>query len=212
MKNLFALLMVTTLVWMSGGSYAQEPNSFYCKIPCCEDIPSFYAKIFGGANFLQTETHGGIKSHYQSGYIVGGSLGYRWCYGISLEAEYAFRRNAFKSIHFFGRTFSMHGHFQSSSYMANLLWDLPLYSWECNFWGIQPCIGAGIGYDFQRIHGHNDFLAFNSSKKHFAWQAIVALTYPLFCKADVSLGYKFHKGGFHYINNHSIELGLMYNF
>ncbi len=65
------------------------------------------------------------------------------------------------------KVFSKHGHFQTSSYMANLLWDLPLSSWGCAFWNIQPFIGAGIGYDFQQMHSSNSRIIFNQKWNQF---------------------------------------------
>lgn len=62
--------------------------------------------------------------------------------------------------------------------MANLLWDLPLANWGCEFWKIRPFIGGGIGYDFQQIHAHNAGFTFKKSKKNFAWQVIAGLGYP----------------------------------
>lgn len=204
MKIFFSVLSLLILTCISVESQAQA---------CCFEEPTnYYAEILGGPNFLQTETNGGIKSNYQTGYIIAGSLGYRWCYGMRLEGEYAFRRNNLKSIHFFGRTFSTRGHFQSSSYMANLLWDIPVMRWGCYFWNLQPLIGVGIGYDCQQVKWHNEGLIFNSNKKHFAWQAIAGLSYPVMCNTMISLVYKFHKGGFSYINNHSLGIGLRYQF
>ena len=88
-------------------------------------------------------------------------------YGLRLEAEYAFRRNAIRKIDFYAEGSSKHGHFQTSSYMANLLWDLPLSSWGCAFWNIQPFIGAGIGYDFQQMHSSNSRIVFNQNGTFF---------------------------------------------
>lgn len=212
MKNFASLLIASIFISISAGAFAQDGCGSCYSSPCYEDNKNFYAEIFGGANFLETTSSKGIKSKYQTGYIVAGSVGYRWCYGLRLEAEYAFRRNSLKKINFFGRDFSIHGHFQSSSCMANLLWDLPLSAWGCGFWNIQPFFGGGIGYDFQQAHAKKEGLTFNESKKHFAWQAIAGLSYPVYCNTNLSLEYKFHKGGFRHIYNHSVGLGLMYNF
>lgn len=209
MKNFYALLMVI-LICMSAEGQTLECDNL-CE-PGCESTTDFYAGILGGANFIQSKTNGGIKSNFQTGYVVAGFLGYRWCYGLHLEIEYAFRRNPLKSVHFFGRKFSIHGHFRSSSYMANLLWDIPLTTWSCNFWNIQPYIGGGIGYDTQKIHGGSENLIINQKKNHFAWQAVAGLDYPMFCNANISLEYEFHKGGFNYINNHTLGARFTYNF
>ena len=178
----------------------------------CPDGMNFYAEILGGANFLQNTTIDGNKSTYQTGYIVAGSLGYCWRhYGLRLEAEYAFRRNAISKIDFITEGSSKHGHFQTSSYMGNLLWDLPLCSWGCAFWNLQPFIGAGVGYDFQQMHSSNSRIVFNQKWTHFSWQAMAGLSYPIFRNTEITLEYKFHQGGSHFYN-HSIGVGLVYKF
>jgi opacity protein-like surface antigen len=138
-------------------------------------------------------------------------LGYHWCYGLRLEAEYSYRRNSIKNIDFVVEGSSSDGHYQASSYMANLLWDLPLSSWGCAFWNIQPFVGAGMGYDFHRMHATNSRVIFNQTWKHFSWQLMAGVSYPIFCNTEVTLGYTFHQGSTHFYN-HSIEVGLVYRF
>lgn len=185
---------------------------------CCGDDycyitdPRFYARVFGGANYLQTSKNNDVKADYNTGYILSGALGYNWCYGLRAEVEYAYRRNTLRKVHFFGRSFDLNGHFQSSSYMANLLWDISLGSWGCG-WGLKPYIGAGIGYDTLRSRGEQDGFSFNENKKNgFAWQLIAGLGYEIFCNTDLSVEYRFHKGPIHNLYSHSIGLGLKYNF
>lgn len=204
MKKFFLALLLAF-------NYAQATDSCN-EIPCFSNNNNFYAEVFGGANFLQTESRGSLRTHYRTGYIVSGSLGYRWCYGLRLEAEYAFRKNTVKRVHFFGRSFNLHGHFESSSYMANLLWDLPLSFCECDLWNIRPFVGGGVGYDNQRTHAKILGTNFHKNKKHFSWQIIAGLGYPIFCNTDISVEYKFHKGGFKHIYNHSLGIGLTYSF
>lgn len=190
--------------WCDESSCCDEDNS-------CFDKSNFYAKIFGGANFLQNSRTGGNKSSYQTGYTVAGSLGYSWCYGLRLEAEYAFRRNALRRIHFVPDGSSKHGHFQVSSYMANLLWDLPISLCGCALRNIQSFIGAGIGYDVQRVHSSNSRVVFKQKRNQFAWQAMAGLTYPIFCNTEISLEYKFHRSSSHFYH-HAIGVGLAYKF
>lgn len=202
-KNILRLLMAL-LFCMAADAQAQE---VYTEDPCCVNETNFYAKIFGGANFLQNTSIDKNKSTYQTGYLIAGSLGYRGCYGLRLEAEYAFRRNAIRKIHFYGEGSSKHGHFQTSSYMGNLLWDVPLSSWGCAFWNLQPFIGAGIGYDFQQMHSSNSRVNFNQKWHHFSWQVMTGLAYPIFCNTEITLEYKFHQGGCHFYN-HSVGVGV----
>ena len=200
---------------MAANAQAQECCDEECccyQDTCCPNGMNFYAEIFGGANFLQSTTINGNKASYQTGYIVDGSLGFCWRrYALRLEAEYAFRRNAIEKIYFFTQGVSDQGRFQTSSYMANLLWDLPLCSWGVSFWDIQPFIGAGMGYDFQQMHASNSRIVFNQKWHRFSWQAMAGLAYPIFRNAEITLEYKFHEGGSHFYN-HSVGVGLVYKF
>lgn len=171
---------------------------------------NFYAKLLTGANFLQNTTINGNKATYQTGYMVAGSLGYCLYDHLYLEGEYAFRRNAIKKIHFFGQGSAKNGYFQTSSYMVNLLWNLPLCC-GCALRNIQPFIGGGVGCDFQRIHSSNSRIVFDQKWNHFAWQARAGFAYSIFCNAVITLEYKFHQGGCHFYN-HFIGVGFIYKF
>lgn len=214
MKKNILLLLTTLVFFLVADTQAQEwraQDSCYSEDNCSVNKTNFYAKIFAGANFLQNTRTNGNKSLYKTGYAIAGSLGHCWHYGLRVEGEYAYRRNAIRKIHFFGQCCSKHGHFQTSSYMANLLWDLPLSLWGCTFWNIRPFIGAGIGYDFQQIHSSNSRIVFHQKWNHFSWQMMTGLTYPVFCNTEMTLEYKFHQGGCHFYN-HSLGVGLVYKF
>ncbi len=207
MKKNILLLLMPLLFFMAADAQALLALADeHDKDSCCVDETNFYAKILSGANFLQNTTINGNKASYKTGYIASGSLGYRWRpSGLRLEAEYAFRRNAIKEIHFVGQGISKNGHCQASSYMANLS------SWGCAFWNIQAFIGAGIGYDFQQMHSSNSRIVFNQKWNQFSWQVMAGLAYPIFRNTELTLEYKFHQGGSHFYN-HSIGVGLVYKF
>lgn len=220
MKKHILLLLMSFLFVMTAHTHAQTwcaednccyENSYCYDHNCCADEKNFYAKIFCGANFLQNTTISKHKCNYHTGYIIAGSVGYYWCYGLRFEGEYAYRRNAIEKIHFFGEGSSRHGHFQTSSLMANLLWDLPLSSWGCTFCDLRPFIGAGIGYDFQQIHSSNSRVVFNQKWHHFSWQLMAGLACPVFCNTEMTLEYKFHQAASHFYN-HTIGVGLVYRF
>lgn len=173
---------------------------------CHNECYPFYGEIFGGVNFLQTSKKNDIRLDYDPGYIVGGSIGSRQCYGLRLEGEFAYRRNSLNKAHFFGESYHRSGYFESYSLMGNVLWDIP---WRCV---VQPYIGGGIGYDFQKTHTHAYGISLNERKKHFAWQFLAGLNYTLPCCLDVFLEYKFHQGGFKHIYCHSLGLGCTYEF
>ena len=188
---------------------AQEPEG-PAKDSCCVDMKNVYAKIYGGANFLQSTSISGNHATYDAGYIFAGSLGYCWLYGLHWEGEYAFRRNAIHKISFVSQGDSKDGHFQTSSYMANMLWYVPLSSWGygcCNF---RPLIGVGIGYDFEQMSASNSLIIFNQKWHVFAWQAVAGLAYTPFCNTELTLEYKFHQGDHFY--NHAIGIALTYKY
>lgn len=181
------------------------------KNACCVDQTNFYAKIFGGANFLQNATISGNTTRFEPGYLFSGSLGYTWRHGLHIEGEYAYRRNAVKTIHFFSEGSSNRGHYQSSSYMANLLWYLPLCSWGYSLWNIRPLFGAGVGCDSQHQHATNSRIVFSQKWHHLSWQLMAGLSFPIYCNTEFTLEYKFHQAGSHF-NNHAVGLGLTYKF
>lgn len=171
--------------------------------------PNFYAKIFGGVNFLNNTSITENKARYDAGFIMAGSIGYILPSGLCLEGEYAYRRNDINRIRFLGFDSSHKGHFETSSIMANLLWDVS--SLGCDFWDLNPMIGVGIGYDDQKMRASSSQILFHQKWRHFSWQIMAELRYNVFCSTDLTLEYKFHQGGSHF-NNHSLGIGLIYKF
>ena len=198
MKKTFLIMMAITLC-LSSFIYADH-----------DTYDNFYTKLLGGVNFLQTESNGEIKPSFNPGYVVSGSLGYQWCSGLQVEVEYAFRRNSMRKIHYFGQDFKIPGSFQSSSYMANLLWDFSI--WECFLGSIQPFFGGGIGYDVQQFQASEDGFKTVQNKKGFAWQLMAGLNYPLFSNTEIALEYRFHKGPLHNFFSHAIGVSFTYKF
>lgn len=207
MKKNIILFLIPFLFFMA----AQAKDQQLSGKPFCVDQTHFYAKLLSGVNFLQHATTDGNRSTFKTGYVIDGSLGYCWPCGLCLEAEYAFRRNGIKKIDFYVEGCSRSGHFQDFSFMANLLWDLPISSWRCAFGDVQPFIGVGLGYDFQQMHSSNSRIIFYQKWNSLSWQAMAGLTYPVFCNTDMIFEYKFHQGGHHFYN-HYIGIGLVYKF
>lgn len=174
------------------------------------EISDYYSELLAGANFLQTKENGKIEPDFHPGYIVSGVFGYHLSYGFRIEGEYAFRRNSLINLHYFGQDFLIDGHYQSSSYMANVFWDFSL--WKCIFRCSKPYIGGGVGYDVQQFHASEDSFRFNEDKKGFAWQIMLGLRYSLSSFSEISVEYKFHKGPLNHIYSHVVGIGFTYNF
>ncbi len=201
-------VLLVLLFFLAADLQAKEKRA---EDTCCADEMNFYAKAFGGANFLQSTCIDDNETSYDPGYIFDGALGFCFPYSLRVEAEYAFRRNAIHKIEFFGQGSSHHGHFQTSSYMANLLWNMPLCSWGCDFWRLQPFVGLGIGCDLEQMHASNSRIVFNQEWTQFASQVIAGLAYWIGCNTELTLEYKFHQGGSDF-NNHAVGIGLIYKF
>jgi len=150
-----------------------------------------YVEFFGGANFLHSK-----KYSFKPGGVISGIVGYQPCDGLSLEAEYAFRRNEASKALFRHRNLKMHGYFQSSSFMANGLYKFP-YSF----------LGVGLGVASQKIHAYDA----KETKVRFAWQVLAGIEYPTDF-GDISLQYKYYQGAFAHIHNHTLGIGLAYYF
>lgn len=214
MKKIILSLLMSFMFSMAPNAQAQEcyaDGSCYFEESCCAAKGNFYARLLGGVNFLQNTKINGNRTSYDPGYIIAASVGYHLQYGLSVEAEYAFRRNDIHKTHYYTEGSSNSGHFETSSWMANMLWNLPLSSWGCNCWNIQPFIGAGIGYDFQQMRSSNCRVRFKQDWRHFSWQLMAGLAYPIFCNTNLTVEYAFHQGGSHF-NNHSLGAGLVYKF
>lgn len=202
MKKIFTALVA--LLCLSGTAQAASCYKNYeCLLNDSFCRNRFYVELFGGANFLGREHQEGVSVQYKTGYVFSGALGYRWCYGLRLEGEYAFRRNGVENGP---------GHYHSSSYMGNLIWDMPITDWGCTLWGVVPFVGAGVGYDLQRAHASDGPVDLDGDKKGLAWQAIAGLYYPVLPNGHISLTYKFHRGKSDHIDNHSIGVGFTYTF
>lgn len=225
MKKKFTLLMASMM--LLGASAAQAWSDAGCCYEdiCCEDQTGFYLGAFGGANFISTSRDcGQNKRHFNTGYVVDGSIGYRWCHDVRFEFEYAYRNN--QGRHRWNANDTCEGYgrkrknFIQNAYMFNGFYDIAL----CNDWCLKPFVGVGIGYVQTRNgrHHHNNTSvvaeASGSSRRHrnhkngFAWQVIAGLAYPICDEIDLSLEYRFFKGRERRLYNNDVGVGLKYYF
>lgn len=189
---------------LSASTYA---DSFIYQENPVDLANNLYVNVFGGANFLKFKHI--AKNELRAGYMLSASFGYRFSYGIRIEAECAYRRNSIKQ--YYSTYQKTYNYFETTSYMANVLWDLPVSRFCHN---IQPFVGGGMGYDrlgLEHRQQHSKFIT-TITKSQYAWQVITGFGYPLFCNADVSFAYTLHKGNLQERSNHTFGFGLTYNF
>ncbi len=173
-KLIFSLL---ALLSVSASSYAQD--GFFNE-------EGLYVGVFGGANLNQNDWNR-INKHLKTGYVVGGSIGYKLCNNLRLEIEGAYRNNEFKHER---RT----NHFETATAFVNALVDIDFCS--C----LTPYVGVGLGYAnlFKSKNHHRrdeldtrDRNKFQHNRNQFARQAIIGVSYRLFCSTDVAFEYRF---------------------
>ncbi|MBA3958698.1 MAG: porin family protein [Parachlamydiaceae bacterium] len=218
---MFALLMTA----MSLASFAPAQADNCCWDSCC-GTDGFYVSGFGGANFIAKKKH----IDFKTGYVVGGAVGYAFCNNLRLEGEVSYRHNRIKSVSgledFSGfsesvsisssasSSSSSKSHFTTLAYMANVYYDIDTSCWDCccGCGEIVPYIGAGIGYNQQRLRISEGEFNLNGKKSGFAWQLIAGLAYEITPCADISLEYRFLQGSDKKLYNHAVAGALRYKF
>jgi opacity protein-like surface antigen len=146
-----------------------------------------YVNLFAGPNWLDCSKkghrgcdsssidgrrHRRLKAKFDTGFVVGGAVGYQGCGCFRGEFEIAYRENQLKKTHdrrrhssvcdsivsipSFDRRHRIKGHFESLAFMLNAYYDMPM---ECSCWGFY--VGGGLGYvdqkfKFKRKRHHHD--------------------------------------------------------
>jgi len=116
---------------------------------------SFYASLFGGANWMNTSHHNHHpkgRLDLDTGYLVGGAIGWEWCNDLAFEGEISYRHNKinhFKHKHKEDRHNKGHGNVHSVAYMANGYYAFNFG--ECCEISLKPYVGFGLGYADTKI-------------------------------------------------------------
>jgi OmpA-OmpF porin, OOP family len=184
-----ALMAAAALIALPVMAQAQTPSS------------GFYIGAEGGANWLLNTTANGTSLTPQTGFAVGGKVGYDFV-GPRVELEGMYRQNQANA--------TTAGFYNSSisqvAAMANLLYDFAPGA------TITPYIGAGAGIAF--IDG-----ASSLSSTQFAYQGIIGLGWNVDTNFRVNLDGRYYGtsnptvGGTTWSNNNfSVMLGLVLKF
>lgn len=202
-----------------------------------------YAGGIIGANWVHFKGHSKHRDSdfkqrrsFDTGWLGGVHVGYRFCGGWRVEGEVSYRDNEGKrakrrhndlvvvdenSNHRKGHKPNL----ETWSFMVNGLYEIS------NCWCITPYVGLGIGYDDTEIkgikkhhHRHTDetLVAVDGNngrhhKKHhkdesgFAWQILVGGLYPIDDCLELGLEYRFHHGKKDIYNN-AVDLRLNWFF
>lgn len=177
-------------------------------VPSCAkavDMEGFYVGVTGAADFLSnagfSRSYGSYgysrnRLKFDTGFFGAIDLGYRWCNGLHLEAEVAYRYNRQKRRHsdysdvLVASSGRHRGHRDVWAAMVNVLYDINM----C--WSIEPYVGVGLGYSHVRYKRNDLFYGEFTRRRHFsdndfAWQVIAGVAYPVMCNVDVAVEYRF---------------------
>jgi opacity protein-like surface antigen len=142
-----------------------------------------YAGALGGVNWLAVSKEHHVKVDTQTGYFVGGVIGYRFTQPYRVEAEISYRQNDFNYAKHYGMKYHLHGNVSTLAFMGNAYYDFNCHPI------IRPYVGFGVGC--ARLHDKIRFEDF-SSKHHeygIAYQVMTGANY-LICE-NVDLGAEF---------------------
>ncbi len=155
-----------------------------------------YVGVHTGANFKH-ELHGDVSGPGGSqpfslsshpGFMVGGTLGYRWTMGLRVEGEVTYRRVANDDVSIGAGSGDINGNQDSIAFMLNGLYDFKL----ADRW--RPYLGVGIGLSVNGLTvtslGTPKFDFVNDSSTAFAYQGIAGIDYSLTKNLSLGLQYK----------------------
>ena len=160
-----------------------------------------YVSLHAGATFPESAdsvfdpglpTQGTIVTEGDTGYRVGGALGYSFGRYFSVEGEYAYGENDLDTLNsnLIGVPLAATGTASAQTYMANAYLSLPTGAWR-------PYVGGGIG----QAHVEADNAGFanvlvtadktNDSDNAFAWQLMAGVGYQIAPNLELGARYRY---------------------
>lgn len=164
----------------------------------------FYIEGFAGPNWIQTKHKKYIQ--FDTGYVIGEAIGYRFANNLNIEGEFSYRYN---------RIFThARGSLSEFAFMANAIYNIDLTKW-ISCYNIVPFIGGGVGYGHAilKLPIRPSYISSHKSVKiygnNFAWQLMAGLELPLGPSLNASIKYCYHrseKG----VYNHAPTIAMKY--
>lgn len=183
-----------------------------------------YFSIFGGAHFpveteLTDEFGQTVDTKFDTGYVVGGSIGYTFPYTVRVEAEFAYRNADFDEMTFpFDGTVKMDSDSSVSTFsmLGSIYYDFRNPS------NITPYFGGGIGFanvsvDRGSVRGTTYW--YSDDETVFAYQVGGGFGFELGPMTTLDIGYRFFgTDEVHFdvaranFNSHNVTVGIRQSF
>jgi opacity protein-like surface antigen len=188
-----------------------------------------YVSIYGGPSFFPDSkitdpaipSSADLEASLDTGFQIGGAVGYHFNRNFRGELEGYYRRNALDSISASGTAFgialsntaAVDGHASNAGVMGNVYWDF------ANSTKFTPYVGGGIGLSKVDVEISSGGASASDNDTVFAYQAMAGVKYALTSQIAVNVGYRYFattdpKFGTTEVENqsHNVDIGLTYNF
>lgn len=173
---------------------------------CCEE-EGLYIGLVGGWNVLSDETVDKVKLDFDSGWMLGGSVGYRYDENWKAEFEVAYRENDIDKARFGGTKVNQKGSVDTWSYMINGFYQID----TC--YGIYPELGAGIGFAHSDLKATAGAGTAKEDGTDFAYQLMAGLVMEVTESMDAYIQYRFmHILHDDDLYHHTVGVGLRHHF
>ena len=166
-----------------------------------------YAALYGGVSMDPDLKFEGVSNGMDTGYNVGGVLGWNLAPGISIGVDLMYTSSDYTCCTATLEAFSV---------MATGIYSFDVGS------KVRPFVGIGVGGVQVSYHAPAGILTVNSgSDFRFGYEGIVGLAFPLTAKTDITLAYKYQGSSDGTINDsdsdkveyksNNLSLGLVFN-
>lgn len=197
MKKFFTVGMALAALLFAPALNAQNNGS--CD--CCDSTEGFYFGGYGGGTWWHDAfaTHSGVvgtvaEYEFDTGYNVGGFLGFRFCNGFRVEGEIGYRNSDLDRLYEHDGAATTQfdlssGELSTISYMANFIYECAFIMCDCC---MRPYFGVGFGAANVTLEAPDagSGITVNDDETVFAYQLIVGLAYPINECVDVALEYR----------------------
>ena len=151
---------------------------------------TFYVEIQPGVSILADSDISGLglsgEAEFDTGFVIGGALGYRIFDNLRAEANLSYRQADVDKVTSGAVVLEGAGDASVLALMANVYVDFDFG------YAVKPYIGGGIGVGFIDVDkGSSNILIVDDEATEFAWNIMAGASYRVLENIDLSLGYRY---------------------
>ncbi len=151
---------------------------------------ALYVEVQTGVSVLADSDISGLglagEAAFDTGFVVGGAIGYRLFDNLRAEANLRYRKADVDKVTSGAVTLKGVGDVGILTLMANVYVDFDFG------YAIKPYIGGGIGIGFVDVDkGSSNILIVDDNETEFAWNLMAGASYRVFENADLTFGYRY---------------------